>query len=65
MKPSIGASILIFVIVAAVHAARLYYGWPVIINGKDIPMSASVAGLILGLLIAGWLWQGCCIKKGP
>ena len=47
---------LIFTIVAVLHAARLFYGWPVVIGSTQIPMALSwVAVVVTGLLaLAGF-----------
>jgi len=46
---------VVFLIVAAVHAARLYFGWEGVIGGWELPMWLSWAGVLL----AGYLsWQG-------
>ncbi len=47
---------LVFTIVAVLHAARLFYGWPVVIGSTQIPMALSwVAVVVTGLLaLAGF-----------
>jgi hypothetical protein len=51
MKPFTTIAIVIFSLVAVLHALRLIFGWQAVIDGLVIPMWASVVGLI----IAGWL----------
>ena len=50
-----------------VHLGRLIFQVPVMINGRDIPLSLSGwLVLVFGLLSAGALWAGsrkpCCKK---
>jgi hypothetical protein len=47
---------VIFAIVAIGHAARIFYGWPVVIGSIDIPMAVSwMAVVVAGLLaVAGF-----------
>ncbi len=47
---------LVFTIVAVLHAARLFYRWPVVIGSTQIPMALSwVAVVVTGLLaLAGF-----------
>jgi hypothetical protein len=51
VKPFTAIAIVIFALVAVLHALRLIFGWEVVINGLVMPMWASVVGLI----VAGWL----------
>lgn len=44
--------------VALVHLLRVAYGWVVNVAGGDIPMWASVVGLVIaGVLAAGLWWE--------
>ena len=43
---------LVFTIVALVQAARLYYGWPVSIGSRQIPMAVSWAAVVVAGLLA-------------
>ena len=38
----------LFLLVAALHALRLFFGWDVIVAGRHVPMWVSWAGLVLG-----------------
>ena len=53
--PVIIAGIL-FCLVALAHFIRLVYRWHVIIGGVHIPMSISIAGLVVTLIMALWLF---------
>jgi len=45
-------------VVALVHLMRIIYGWVVTIVGADVPMWASVLGLVIaGGLAAGLWWE--------
>lgn len=51
---------LIFLIIAVLHALRLYYGWVASIGGFTIPVSWSWVALV----IAGYLgYQGMKLGK--
>ena len=47
-------STLIFAVVAFVHLARLFKGWPVQIASYAVPMSVSWFGLAVSALLAIW-----------
>jgi hypothetical protein len=55
-KPFTIAAVVIFAIVAVTHLLRLLLGWGVTIAGIDIPMWASVVGLVVAGLVVG-LWR--------
>lgn len=51
----------IFALVAAVHLARLIFGWEITIAGWALPLWVSVIGVVL----AGWLgWSACTKPSG-
>lgn len=54
MKPFAKATAIIFAMIAIVHALRFGFGWGVTVNAIDIPMWAS----LLGIVVAGWLAIG-------
>ena len=56
MKPISFAHIagIIFAIVAVAHAARIAFGWPLMVNTWIIPMWVSWLGLIIAAVLAGW-----------
>ena len=57
-KPFTTVAAIIFAVVALVHLLRLVYGWVVSIAGGDVPMWASVPGLVIaGVLAAGLWWE--------
>ena len=45
---------VLFTIVALVHLTRLVSGWPVEVNGVDIPMAASWFGTLVPGALAVW-----------
>jgi hypothetical protein len=57
MKPFTTIAIVIFSLVAVLHALRLIFGWQAVIDGLVIPMWASVVGLIIAGWLASMLWR--------
>jgi len=55
MRPSAAVAALIFLIVAVVQAIRYFNNWPVVVNGTDIPLSVSLGGIIITLIMFVWL----------
>jgi len=53
LKPFTFLAAVIFTLAALVHLARLALGWPVVINGIEIPLwaSAVLAGIAVGMAI--------------
>jgi hypothetical protein len=49
-KPFTTIGAIIFLIVAAAHAYRLYAGFPVTVGAHDVPMMASWIGGVIALL---------------
>jgi hypothetical protein len=56
-KPFTISAVVIFAIVAIMHALRLLLGWGVTIAGIDIPMWVSVAALVIAAGLALGLWR--------
>lgn len=52
MKPFTLIAVVIFAIVALVHAWRLVAGWSVVIADVSIPMWVSIVGAIVAALLA-------------
>ncbi len=57
MKPFTATTLVILALVAVMHALRLGLGWNVTMNGTDIPMWASVVGVIIAAGLAVGLWR--------
>jgi len=53
-KPFIATSTLIFILVAAAHACRLYQQWPLQVGPYAIPVYLSWLGLAIAALLAIW-----------
>jgi hypothetical protein len=55
MKPFTTIAALVFVVVAAAHAYRIYAGLSVVVGGHDIPMWGSWVGAgvaaLLGIML--------------
>ena len=47
----------IFGVVAAVHAVRAVYGWPVQIDGLVIPMWVSWVGVVVAGSLCAWAFR--------
>ena len=45
---------LLFAVVAISHAARLFLGWDIMVDGIEVPMWVSWAGLVVPGLLALW-----------
>jgi hypothetical protein len=48
---------IIFAVFCVVHAARLFYRWPVRVGTADIPLSASWFAVVVSGVLAIWAWQ--------
>lgn len=48
MKPFTFLAAVVFTLAALVHLARLALGWPVVINGIEIPLWASAVLAAIG-----------------
>lgn len=56
MKPATTISTLFLTVVALAHAARLIAGWPVTVDGFDVPLWFSgAAALVVGCLAVGMM----------
>ena len=47
---------IIFSLVALMHLLRLFYHWKILVAGYTIPMSVSVAGLFITVILALWMF---------
>ncbi len=52
MKPFTQAASLIFAVVALAHLLRVFLGWPVIIDGYDVPPWMSVVACVAATIFA-------------
>jgi hypothetical protein len=57
MKPFATIAALVFLLVAAAHAYRIYMGWAIVAGPYDVPMWISYLGvagpLVLAVLLFG------------
>ncbi len=60
MKPFTTLAALIFLVVAAAHAYRLYMGWSLMAGPYDIPSWVSYAGVAIPLVLAILLFREAC-----
>lgn len=47
---------IIFLLVALLHLLRVVTGFEIVIGGKTIPLWPSIGGLIVGGLLAIWMF---------
>lgn len=57
MKPFTTTTAVLLIIVAVVHALRLWQGWNITIDGTVIPLWASAVGLVIAGGLAVGLWR--------
>ena len=57
MKPFTMLAALVFLVVAAVHAYRVYAAWTIVVGPYDIPMWVSYGGVILPLILSFLLFR--------
>jgi len=50
-------AVLVLLVVAAAHAARLAMNVDVVVDGYQVPMSVSIAGAIVAGLLALLVWR--------
>ena len=53
---------LVFVLIALLHALRLYYQWPVLVGTYLAPMQLSMIGLGFAILLALWMFVAASRK---
>ena len=56
-KPFTMTAVLLLLVVAAAHVARLAMNVDVVVGGHQVPMSASIAGGIIAALLAVLVWR--------
>ncbi|HWA30855.1 MAG TPA: hypothetical protein VG867_07145 [Rhizomicrobium sp.] len=57
MKPFTTLAALLFLLVAAAHAYRVYMGWSVVAGPYDLPMWVSYLGIAVPLVLAIMLFR--------
>jgi hypothetical protein len=55
MRPSSTIAAIIFIVVAVLQAIRYFNGWVVTVNGMDVPLWVSLAGIVVPAVMAVWL----------
>jgi hypothetical protein len=48
---------IFFSLFALLHAARLYFGWEVVMNHHVVPVKASIVVAVIAALMAWGLWR--------
>ena len=57
MKPFSAIAVVVFVLVALAQLLRLALGWPVVVNGINIPLWASAIACLVAAGLAVMVWR--------
>lgn len=57
MKPFSSIAAVVFGLVAVMQFLRLVLGWPVVVNGFNIPLWASVVACLVAAGLAIMVWR--------
>lgn len=57
MKPFSAIAAVVFVLVALAQLLRLVLGWPVVVNGVNIPLWASAIACLVAAGLAVMIWR--------
>lgn len=57
MRPFTTVTVVLLILMALMHALRLWLGWEVTVSGITIPMWASAAGFFVTAGLAIGLWR--------
>jgi hypothetical protein len=57
MKPFSAIAAVVFALVALAQLLRLVLGWPVVVNGINIPLSASLIACLVAAGLAVMVWR--------
>ena len=57
MKPFSVIAVVVFVLVALAQLLRLVLGWPVVVNGINIPLWASAIACLVAAGLAVMVWR--------
>jgi len=57
MKPFTTLSVVVFALVAVLQLVRVIAGWPVLIDGFAVPISASVVACAAAAVLSFMLWR--------
>lgn len=47
---------IVFLLVAVLHALRLFFKWDMVIDGYAVSMEISIAGLVVALVLSLWMY---------
>ena len=56
-KTFTGVAGVVFLLIAVLHALRIFYGWPAVIGTFAVPMWLSWAALVISGYLAYDAWQ--------
>ena len=57
MKPFSFIAAVVFALVALVQLLRLVLGWPIVVNGVNIPLWASAIACSVAAVLAVMVWR--------
>jgi len=57
MKPFTKIAATLFSLGVLFHAARLYFGWEVVVDQHVVPVKASIAFVVVAAIMAWGLWR--------
>lgn len=57
MKPFSAIAAVVLALVALVQLLRLLLGWPVVVNGTNIPLWASAIACLVAAGLAAMVWR--------
>ena len=57
MKPFSAIAAVVFVLIALAQLLRLVLGWPVVVNGIDIPVWPSAIACLVAAGLAVMVWR--------
>ena len=57
MKPFSAIAVVVFVLVALAQLLRLVLGWPVVVNGINIPLWVSAIACLVAAGLAVMVWR--------
>jgi len=57
MKPFTFCAVIVLALVALMQLVRFVLGWPIIVNGVQIPVWLSALAAVIAALLAVMLWR--------
>jgi len=57
MKPFTFCAVIVLALVALMQLVRFVLGWPIVVNGVQIPVWLSALAAVIAALLAVMLWR--------